>query len=860
MNRKDRRAARKPGTATPGAGPGDQAQALFAAAVRQHQAGQLADAEQLYHAVLAVAPKHAQSLYLLGLVALQGGRAPAGIDWIGKALALNERMPEWHYNLAFAYQSIGRLDEAALHYRRASALDPSDPKAQTNLGNVLTAQGKLAEAAQCYRRVLALEGNTAQTCCNLGNVLARQECWAEAIEQYDQALAREPNAAGILTNSGIALAAVGRKQEALARHQRAVELAQDLVEARMNFAAALQEEGRLDEALAHYEAAIARRPDYAEAHNGLGLALMTKNDIQGAIRALEHAVALRPTSAPFRDSLVRALLAAGDAVSALTVLMRTLSNEETPDTKRLVVWCLTGLNEFPRTVELRDLVLRALSEPWGRVDDFAHVGADLATLNPALAAAVERAKATWPRRPDARELLGDSLSAIAADALIRCLLESCPISNADLEQFLIALRAVVLGWAEGTPPAPTEMPHVIELGASLAQQCFVNEYVYDLTEDEAQCVQRLHDSVATALASGATVPPLHVLAVAAYRPLRDLPGSERLLQQAFPDAVRRVLLQQIDEPRREAEAVASIPLLTPIEDSVSLEVRRQYEENPYPRWIKPAPASPPISFRAFLRSYVPLASTDGLDEDDGVDILIAGCGTGQHPIETARQFLRARVLAVDLSRASLGYAIRKTNELKLKQIEYAQADILKLGALDRSFDYIESFGVLHHLADPWQGWRALASLLRPGGVMNIALYSELARQDVVSARAFIAERGYGATAAEIRRFRRDVLALEPSHPVRAVTVRRDFFSTSNCRDLLFHVQEHRHTLPQIKSFLAENDLQFLGFTLDSRIKRLYAARFPDDPDLTDLDNWHRFEVENPKTFAGLYQIWAQKRR
>src|SRR5262245_21040402 len=131
MNRKDRRAARKSGATAAGPASGDQAEALFASAVRQHQAGQLADAEQLYHAVLAIAPKHAQSLYLLGLVALQSGRAPAGIDWIGKALALNERMPEWHYNLAFAYQSIGRLDEAALHYRRSSALDPSDPKAQT---------------------------------------------------------------------------------------------------------------------------------------------------------------------------------------------------------------------------------------------------------------------------------------------------------------------------------------------------------------------------------------------------------------------------------------------------------------------------------------------------------------------------------------------------------------------------------------------------------------------------------------------------------------------------------------------------------------------------------------------------------
>ena len=68
--------------------------------------------------------------------------------------------------------------------------------------------------------------------------------------------------------------------------------------------------------------------------------------------------------------------------------------------------------------------------------------------------------------------------------------------------------------------------------------------------------------------------------------------------------------------------------------------------------------------------------------------------------------------------------------------------------------------MLHHLADPQAGWRVLLSLLRPGGVMHIGLYSELARQDVVRARAFIAERGYGQTADDIRRCRQDLFALD----------------------------------------------------------------------------------------------------
>jgi SAM-dependent methyltransferase len=110
-----------------------------------------------------------------------------------------------------------------------------------------------------------------------------------------------------------------------------------------------------------------------------------------------------------------------------------------------------------------------------------------------------------------------------------------------------------------------------------------------------------------------------------------------------------------------------------------------------------------------------------------IDILIAGCGTGRHSIGIAQQFERSKVLAIDLSAASLGYAKARTGALGVTNIDYAQADILQLGATGRTFDMIQSAGVLHHLADPWAGWRVLNSLLRPGGVMFIALYSERRR-------------------------------------------------------------------------------------------------------------------------------------
>jgi SAM-dependent methyltransferase len=183
---------------------------------------------------------------------------------------------------------------------------------------------------------------------------------------------------------------------------------------------------------------------------------------------------------------------------------------------------------------------------------------------------------------------------------------------------------------------------------------------------------------------------------------------------------------------------------------------------------------------------------------------------------------------------------------------------MKLGSLGRSFDVIAATGVLHHLADPFAGWRVLLSLLRPGGVMHIGLYSELARRDIVAARKLFAQRGFGGETQEIWRARQELIDAAGNTPLHNVTQMSDFFSLSECRDLLFHVQEHRLTLPAIRQFLAETGLDLIGFALPARVLRGYRARFPDDEAMTDLDHWHGFETENPDTFINMYDFWVQK--
>jgi SAM-dependent methyltransferase len=447
---------------------------------------------------------------------------------------------------------------------------------------------------------------------------------------------------------------------------------------------------------------------------------------------------------------------------------------------------------------------------------------------------------------------------------------------------------------------------------SLARQCFINEYVFECTTNECGKTEVLRERITAMLATGLAVPALWIIAFAAYHPLIALPSARTLLD-SFPDihapsasskasgisgssaasvirdapiapemtarqAITALLVQQVCEPMEEKGNRALIPRLTPLAAS-SRRVQYQYEQNPYPRWVKLPVPTQRVSLEDDLRQRFPFAhfqpigsigptSSPAEISDEGIDILVAGCGTGQHSIATRQRYRNARILAVDLSLASLCYARRKANESGLDDITHAQADIMALDPTilgGRTFDLIESMGVLHHLADPLAGWRKLLGLLRPGGLMRLGFYSALARENEIAAqdfaRNFLVSFGRDAKEAmpeDIRRCRQAIMATGNACTFRQVLSARDFYTMSECRDLLFHVQEHCYTLPQLKEQLAQLSLSFVGFSLDRDTLVRYSQSFPDDSAQTDLDNWHLFEIRNPDTFTGMYQFWVQK--
>ena len=432
--------------------------------------------------------------------------------------------------------------------------------------------------------------------------------------------------------------------------------------------------------------------------------------------------------------------------------------------------------------------------------------------------------------------------------LLLKLMSVCPISDIHLEKLLEKIRTKLLMSINASVHTFEEL----KFQSALALHCFTNEYVYNQSSDDSKSIKKLETLVEIDFRKGNQPNPNALLCLASFKSLSEYDWCELL---DVTKNLEEVFIRQVLERKEEERLKSGIKTLGVIKDEISSKVRRQYEDNPYPRWINLGLIKEPIYIRELVDRCRLKLTSPTVKKLQAPSILIAGCGTGQHSIETAARFKNSKVSAIDLSLSSLAYAKRKTKELGIRNIEYIQADLLGLEKLDLKFDIIESVGVLHHMRDPLEGWKVLTECLNPGGLMKIGLYSKLARKSVADFRKSINLTKEPLSNKKIKSIRNKIInSTNKEHDY--MMSWPDFYSLSEIRDLLFNVQEHRFTLPQIKSCLIDLGLTFCGFQglyIQNSFLRSY-----NDSDLYDLMQWDLFEKSNPRIFAGMYQFWCQK--
>lgn len=711
---------------------------------------------------------------------------------------------------AFQTGNYGRAQELV---SQLAAQSPSNVDYWNLWALIAHAQGHLPEAANYFRKALAIAPQIPGLMNNLGLLLSQIGEHAEAEHWFRKALAIDARMEDAVSNLAQLCASTGRFEEALKLYQQATQLAPANPIYPLQIGKIFKHLGKYTEAISQYE--------------------------QSMVLARVH-----PQWSTVRGEaslrLANALMDIGRRGEALPYYYEAIQRGVGRPAELGFAHAMASVRCHEPHPEFKPIIARALRERWIPAVSLDHAAWSLLCYEPAFVAAMHDAAKAEP----ASLLSEASIRTIAQDELLIALLQATAISDAPLEKLLTACRHALLVTPE--PDAYYE-----PFAQTLALQCFANEYAFAESEEETIRVAELEVQGAQG------TNPIQLAILGSYRPLHQLSCAEAIAAAAWPPSSALLLTRQLHNPREEAVIRAQIKTVTPVQDTISEAVRSMYEVNPYPRWTQAPSQGEQLSVAQWLHHYFPAAPMPEHTAQGSIDVLVAGCGTGQQSVNAALRFANANVLGVDLSTASLAYAIRQTKALGITTIEYAQGDILELGSLGRQFDIVECGGVLHHLHEPIQGWRVLAGLTKPGGYMSIALYSELARKPLIAARDY-AKGALLETSQALRQFRADILALPNDNPAAFVADQRDFYTLSMLRDLLFHVQEHRYTMARLKSEIETLGLIFCGFNLSPEIAAQFHAHFGAEADLLSFDQWSQFEEAHPHTFVGMYQFLVRK--
>jgi len=745
----------------------------------------------------------------------------------------------------------GEFEEALTRVMEATLLHPDSPEAQNMLGNVRAARGEVSAAVTAYTSAIESDASFASAYHSLADINLQLSNELEAVRLYTKVLELEPNNLEALESSLNIRCQRGEYE--LAR--KLLELLVKLVPNSTAWLSQLAEMccalGDYTSASRRYEEIIALEPKDVIPRNGLGMSLFMLGDYHQALHVYEQTEKIDPKNVSILCNIGAAKFALGDYWKAAVYFQR-------------------ASDLAPNRIDLRQKLAATLREVKSFEDSslaeamFLRVIEHNTVIDPQLL--IDPILFLLRRSPGLRELLrfsGHELplektvqvcSSLRQHKLFLNLIRLCPIPDLEIEAFLRNLRRNILFHVREL----TGNEIIIPLQEALGLYSHANDFVLSVTPQEKERLSNLLNESRQLLTSRRKVPVNWIACIASYLPLSSVPWIKELGEI---NSLKLLYKRHLYDQEAEQKIRDEIPCVESVNDAVSASVRSQYETYIYPRWVNTEVLSQPKTLSSLLtklnvKVHLPIDHFDA-----SLKLLVAGCGTGQHAIAASSRLKNRRTVAVDLSLSSLSYAKRQTLEFGLNNIEYINANILDLLALDENFHVIECCGVLHHMAEPWDGLASLTQILEPGGLIKLGLYSSRARAYVFAVRQEASKLGVENSIEDIRSFRDEIIhgTTYDSTLVKNLISWKDFYNTSECVDLLFHAQEHQFTLTQIEDCLAELDLMFCGFEFSSlQPVKEFTRLYPEPEQYYSLKAWDEFEIKFPNTFAGMYQFWVQK--
>ena len=509
---------------------------------------------------------------------------------------------------AFAYMiigaanhSLGNLELAVEAYKKSLSIKPDYADAYNNMGISLKDQGNLEKAVEAYKKSLSIRPNYAEAYNNLGICFKEQGKPEEAIDAYERALSINPDYAEPHNNLGTVLKNKGKHEEALEAYCKAVLIKPSYFEAHSNMGVALFEQRKFDEAIEAYSKAISIKPDYAEAYNNLAVTLQNQGKPEEAIPIFIKAKELRP-----------------DNLETLYNIANVLSNIKLLEPNPVLQQIIIEILEHKTFHRPKDICTPAIS---------------LLKYDSAIKELLKKLN-----NGTLNVLNRENMLAITEVKLFLTLMSICPINDLDLEALLSNLRSQILLCISKT----NKNINLLRFQSALALQCFTNEYIYEESDEDITALANLEASIEKEVREGKQPSSQSVVCLASFKSLSEYKWYDFLKVNS---EIQEVFIRQVVEPKEESSLKENIKVLGSLTDKVSSEVREQYEENPYPRWINIGLSLKSSSVQTVTEQIELKLFDRSINYVDAPNVLIAGCGTGQHSIGTASRFKNSKVLS-----------------------------------------------------------------------------------------------------------------------------------------------------------------------------------------------------------------------
>ena len=467
---------------------------------------------------------------------------------------------------------------------------------------------------------------------------------------------------------------------------------------------------------------------------------------------------------------------------------------------------------------------------------------------------------------------GADLDGTFADSLFLSGLEVAPCRDLRFQEALTALRKHILGMCvDGSLKLLWQLrPEWKRLAVATACQCYIIGFILPVDAQE-QCWL---DQMASPDLNEANPPPGYsaLTVLGCYQPLLRTKCDTSQLVAHTPSDIAMIPLWRVHVVQPTATAAFQAQIEARESSESHSAVQQAFTAWPYPTWGS-LPSNSAVSLCEYAQM---LGAADASIPPGPVSALVAGAGTCKEAVDLALRIQDSIVTAVDLSSLSLAIGAQKAATLGLQhRVLFEQNDINqycpRAEAAGRRYWLICSGGVLHH-NDLYPGAIAqLASLLHPGGLMRIGVYSRLARRDVEMARSYMSQNycvDEPQTTQQLQTARQDCLRLAAGDCPMAKCFRRimrrtSIYTAAELHDLLFTPEDTVRDLPDVAQHIEDANLSILDVELCDpwlqRYREFVGMRDGSNTCCNRIEQLWQFEQKHPNVMGSMYVITTQRR-